>query len=262
MLGIIGAMENEVAGLKDMMRDVEIVTYAGMDYYHGFLEEKEVVVVQSGIGKVNAAICTQTLVDKFNISAIINIGVAVALRDETEIGDVVISTDAVEHDMNAMPLGYDRGIIPGMETSFFVADDGLIELAKKSVNKNSDVTVFQGRVVSGDLFVEEQKIKEKLIAEFDGYCAEMEGGAIAHCACVNKVPFVVIRFISDKFESGEEVEYSSYDAGVMEDSIRIIADMVKDYTPQQPVERRPQERKLKNKDITYRVNYKNSKLSK
>jgi adenosylhomocysteine nucleosidase len=231
MLGVIGAMENEVSGLKDMMSDVEIVTLAGMDFYHGKLEGKEVVIVQSGIGKVNAAICTQVLIDRFNVSAIINTGVAGSLRAEINIGDIVISTDAVEHDMNVMPLGYDRGVIPGMETSFFVADDNLINLARKCVEETVDVGVFEGRVVSGDLFVSELKVKEKLIAQFDGYCAEMEGGAIAHCACVNKVPFVVIRSISDKADNSAEVDYPTFEAMAIENSIKLIVDMVKNYVP-------------------------------
>ena len=231
MLGIIVALEDEVTRLKDMMSDVELVNLTGMEFFKGKIEEKEAVVVQSGIGKVNAAICTQVLIDNFDITAIINTGVAGALRQEINIGDIVISTDAVEHDMNAMQLGYDRGIIPGMETSFFIADDDLIELTKNSVEKAVDVDVYQGRVVSGDLFVSEQKVKDKLSAEFDGYCAEMEGGAIAHCACVNKVPFVVIRFVSDKADNSEEVDYNAFEKDTVSNSVKLIVEILKNYNP-------------------------------
>ncbi|MBE5957545.1 MAG: 5'-methylthioadenosine/adenosylhomocysteine nucleosidase [Lachnospiraceae bacterium] len=231
MLGIIGAMDNEVAKLKEMMSDVEIVDRSGMEFYHGKLEGKEVVVVQSGIGKVNATICTQALIDNFEVTAIINTGVAGALRPEIEIGDIIISTDAIEHDMNVMPLGYERGIIPGMETSIFVADDDLIELTKKCVKETVDVNVFEGRVVSGDLFVSEQKIKDKLSEEFNGYCAEMEGAAIAHCACVNKVPFVVIRAISERVDSSADVDYPTFENMAIENSVKILVDIVKNYEP-------------------------------
>ena len=131
MLGIIGAMENEVAILKDMMTDVKIIDKASMEFYCGKLGGKEVVIVQSGIGKVNAAVCAQILIDVFNVSGIVNTGVAGSLRNEINIGDIVISSDAVEHDMNVMSLGYDRGVIPGMATSIFVADPRLVELTKK-----------------------------------------------------------------------------------------------------------------------------------
>ncbi len=257
MLAIIGAMENVVAGLKDAMSDIEITNIAGMDFYRGKLEGKEVVVVQSGIGKVNAAICTQILIDNYDVTAVINTGVATSLKSEIEIGDIVISTDAVEHDMNARTLGYDRGIIPGMETSFFVADDYLIQLAKECVKESVDANVYEGRVVSGDLFVSEQKIKDKLNAEFDGYCAEMEGGAIAHCACVNKVPFVVIRSVSDKSDSSEEVDYTSFEKMVVKNTIKLLLAIVGKYVPGgKSVDLASGERKLKNKDITYKVSYK------
>lgn len=229
MLGIIGAMDNEVAILKDKMTDVEIIRAASMEFYHGILEGKEVVVVQSGIGKVNAAICTQTLIDRFDITGIINTGVAGSLRKKINIGDIVISTDAVEHDMNVMPLGYDRGIIPGMETSFFVADDNLIKLTMECCKEAVDVDVFHGRIVSGDLFVSDAKIKDKLIRKFDGYCAEMEGGAIAHCACLNKVPFVIIRSISDKADNSAHMDYPEFEKMAIKNSVNLITSIVRNY---------------------------------
>lgn len=229
MLGIIGAMANEVELLKDKMTDVQIESKATMEFYSGKLEGKDVVIVQSGIGKVNAAICAQILIDDFNVTGIINTGVAGSLRNEINIGDIVISTDAVEHDMNVMPLGYDRGIIPGMETSFFVADYDLVELTKKCCKDTVNVNVFEGRIVSGDIFVSDKNIKEKLINKFDGYCTEMEGGAIAHCACINKVPFVVIRAISDKADNSAQMDYPEFEQMAIENSVKLLVSIVANY---------------------------------
>lgn len=229
MLGIIGAMENEVAMLKEKMTDVEVIKVASMDFYRGKLKEKDVVVVQSGIGKVNAAICTQILIDRFCVTGIINTGVAGSLRNEINIGDIVISTDAVEHDMNVKSLGYERGMIPGMENSVFVADPYLIELTKKCCKESVSVSVFQGRIVSGDLFVSDKNVKDKLIKQFDGYCAEMEGGAIAHCAEINNVPFVVIRSISDKADNSAQMDYPKFEQMAIENSVKLLESIVANY---------------------------------
>lgn len=229
MLGIIGAMDNEVAMLKEKMTEVEVTSVATMDFYKGKLNGKETVIVQSGIGKVNAAICAQLLIDRFDITGIINTGVAGSLRNEINIGDIVISTDAVEHDMNVMPLGYERGVIPGMETSIFVADPKLVELTKQCCRESVTVGVFEGRIVSGDMFVSDQNTKEKLIQKFNGYCTEMEGGAIAHCACINKIPFVVIRSISDKADNSAHMDYPEFEQMAIENSVKLIESIVTNY---------------------------------
>ncbi|MBR3645614.1 MAG: 5'-methylthioadenosine/adenosylhomocysteine nucleosidase [Lachnospiraceae bacterium] len=229
MLGIIGAMANEVEQLKDKMTDVEISTKATMEFYYGKMSGKDVVIVQSGIGKVNAAVCAQILIDDFDVTGIVNTGVAGSLRPEINIGDIVISTDAVEHDMNVMQLGYERGVIPGAETSVFVADDDLIELTKKCCEDSVDVDVFEGRVVSGDIFVSDKKIKAKLIDKFDAFCTEMEGGAIAHCACLNKVPFVVIRSISDKADDSAHMDYPEFEAMAIKNSVSLIESIIANY---------------------------------
>ena len=116
-VGIIGAMEQEVARLKEVMENVSITTRAGMDFYEGILEGKKVVVVQSGIGKVNAGMCTQILVDLFQVEAVINTGIAGSLNNDINIGDIVVSTDAIQHDMDATGFGYEPGVIPRMPVS-------------------------------------------------------------------------------------------------------------------------------------------------
>ena len=193
MIGIIGAMEEEVSQLIEAMENKEKVTCAGMDFYSGTLKGKDAVVVQSGIGKVNMALCTQILADKFDVEAVINTGVAGGLYKDIEIGDIVISKDAVQHDVDATVFGYKVGEIPRMDTSYFEADKDLIELAKKTCEEvNPDINCYVGRVVSGDQFISDNDKKHYLINEFDGYCAEMEGAAMAQAAHLNQIPFIVL----------------------------------------------------------------------
>ena len=226
MLGIIGAMDEEVAKLKEHMTDVAVTTKASMDFYHGKLNGKEVVIVRSGIGKVNAAICTQILVDDYKVSAVINTGIAGSLRNEINIGDIVLSTDALEHDMEATAFGYPVGQIPRMDTLSFVADEKLRGIAKTACEKViPEVSVFEGRVVSGDQFISDKSKKKWLIQTFAGFCTEMEGAAIAQAAWLNKIPFVIIRAISDKADDSASVDYPTFEAKAIENSVKLMLEM-------------------------------------
>ena len=230
MLGIIGAMDEEVAKLKEHMTDVTVTTKASMDFYKGTLNNKEVVIVRSGIGKVNASICTQILIDDFHIDAVINTGIAGSLRNEINIGDIVLSTDTVEHDMEATAFGYPVGQIPRMDTFSFEADKHLIALAKNCCEKvNPEVTVFTGRVVSGDQFISNKEKKNWLLETFNGYCTEMEGASIAHCAYLNNIPFLIIRAISDKADDSAQMDYPTFEALAIERSVKLMLEMVVNY---------------------------------
>ena len=163
-IGIIGAMEVEVASLKERMKDVQVVHKASMEFYAGMLENKNVVVVRSGIGKVNAAVCTQILIDDFKAEAVINTGIAGSLNADINIGDIVVSTDLVHHDMNAVAFGYPVGQIPQMEEFSFHSDDALRAIAVKACKEaNPDIAVFEGRIASGDQFVADQDTKYFII---------------------------------------------------------------------------------------------------
>ena len=165
MLGIIGAMEIEVATLIDAMKISKKETKAGMTFCCGKIEGKDVVVVKSGVGKVNAAMCTQILIDDFDVDAVVNTGVAGSLNNDIDICDVVVSTKAQQHDMDVTALGYDRGIIPDMEKSVFEADSKLIDLAKKSAkDAGLEINVFEGKVLSGDQFIgTEENLQETVL---------------------------------------------------------------------------------------------------
>lgn len=211
MIGIIGAMDEEVISLKRKMHVTEQKEIAGMEFFIGTVGEKEVVVVRCGIGKVNAAVCTQILVDLFNVDYVINTGVAGALYPELNIGDIVVSSDTVEHDMDASAVGNPRGEIPRMKKTYFEADTKLIEAAKKAAESlRGERKVYVGRVASGDQFVCSMKVKEDIYTTFTAYCAEMEGAAIAHTCFLNQVPFVIIRAISDKADQSADVNFEEF----------------------------------------------------
>ena len=194
MIGIIGAMDEEVEQLVEVMEITREETKACMTFKAGKLAGKDVVIVRSGIGKVNAAACTQILVDDFKADYIINTGIAGSLKAEIDIADVVISSDVLHHDMDATGFGYPLGQIPRMDTLSFAADERLIKLAGQACkNAVPEIGVHVGRVVSGDQFISDKAVKERISSNFDGFCTEMEGAAIAQVSYLNKVPFVILR---------------------------------------------------------------------
>ena len=228
-IGIIGAMEIEVTTLKERMQVEEIVTIASMDFFKGTYHGKNVVIVRSGIGKVNAAICTQILADRFHATAIINTGIAGSLQSSIDIGDIVISSDALQHDMDATGFGYLVGVIPQMETSDFTANAQLMEIARNACAKvNPDIHTHVGRVVSGDQFISDNDKKAFLKETFDGLCTEMEGAAIAQAAYLNHIPFVILRAISDKADGSAQMDYPEFEAAAARHSINLVDEMIKE----------------------------------
>ena len=213
-LGIIGAMDVEVATLKDNMCNKTEKTIAGSVFCEGILEETPVVVVQCGVGKVNAALCVQALCDHYGVTHIINTGVAGSLDIKLDIGDLVISKDAIYHDFDCHVLNpnYHVGQVPGIPVHSFPADESLIKLAYNIADTLHPGHVCIGTVASGDQFVCQKTQKEKIIADTSGICTEMEGAAIAHGAWRNHVPFVVIRAISDKADDSAEMDYPTFEA--------------------------------------------------
>ena len=227
MLGIIGAMDVEVKELREMMQDPQAQTVAGMTFYQGTIKGKEVVVVRSGIGKVNAGLCSQILVDRYHVDGIINTGIAGSLRNEINIGDIVLSTTAVQHDMDASGFGYAVGEIPQMGIKEFPADEKLRALAEECSKKaNPDIQVFCGRVASGDQFISSKEKKNWISANFDAFCTEMEGAAIAQAAYLNNIPYLVVRAISDKADDSANMDYSEFEAKAVENSVRLMAAML------------------------------------
>lgn len=226
-IGIIGAMELEVEQLKSELKLNRVVQKANMDFYEGVLNGADVVVVKSGIGKVNAGICVQILVDEFGITHVINTGVAGSLKASLDIGDIVVSSDALYHDMDATGFGYALGEVPQMGVKEFKADEKMVTLAMESCRKvNPDINVISGRVVSGDQFISSKEVKDRIIANFQGYCTEMEGAAVAHGAYLNHIPFVIIRAISDKADDSAHMDYPTFETQAAKHSAKLVEDLV------------------------------------
>jgi len=226
-IGIIGAMELEVEALKAKMDIRRTEEKASMEFLEGTLNKTEVVIVRSGIGKVNAALCTQILCDLFQVSHIINTGVAGSLKNEIDIGDIVVSTDALHHDVDVRIFGYPLGEVPQVGCLAFPADEHLSQLAETCCKEvNSDISVYQGRIVSGDQFVSDRKVKDDIVDNFHGYCVEMEGASIAHAAYLNHVPFVIIRAISDKADDSAELDYPTFEKAAAAHSAALVEHML------------------------------------
>lgn len=222
-IGIIGAMEVEVETLISQMADIKKTEKARMTFHEGSLAGQDVVVVRSGIGKVNAAVCTQILVDDFHVTHVINSGAAGSLDAAIDIGDFVISTDVVHHDVDGTGFGYNPGEVPQMGITFFPADEGMISRAEDACKKAApDVNTFRGRICSGDQFISDDARKERIISTFHGLCCEMEGAAIAHTCYLNHIPFVIIRAISDKADGSSEVDYPTFEKKAAHDAAAIV----------------------------------------
>ncbi len=227
MIGIIGAMDEEVVKLKELMVSPNVEEISGMLFFKGQLCGKEAVVVRSGIGKVNAASCAQTLILKYGVDTLINTGIAGSLHNSIDIGDVVISTDAVQHDVDAREFGFAIGEIPRVDTVTFPTDEKLTKLAKE-VNEeaNPDIKTFTGRIATGDQFIASQEVKDSIIANFKPLCAEMEGAAIAQVAYINKVSCVIIRAISDKADNSASVDYPTFEREAIAHSINLMENLL------------------------------------
>ena len=227
-LGIIGAMDLEVDALKEKLTHVTVTQHASMSFYEGKLAGTDVVIVRCGIGKVNAALCVQALCDLFHITHVINTGVAGSLNAKLDIGDILVSADAIHHDMDVTIFGYAPGQVPGTEHREFKADPELARLALQLCREvNPDIRAMEGRVVSGDQFISSAQVKQRLISEFAGDCAEMEGASIAHGAKCNNIPFVIIRAISDKADGSAEMDYPTFERQAALHSAKLVEAMAK-----------------------------------
>ena len=226
-IGIIGAMELEVEQLKSEMNIENTSTKAGIDFYEGTLNGTNLVIARSGVGKTNAALCAQIMIDMYNVTHIINTGVAGSLNIKLDIGDILVSDDALHHDMDATIFGYKPGEVPQLGMREFKADETLKKLAVEACTEvNKDIHVLTGRVVSGDQFISSKDVKERLISEYNGDCAEMEGASIAHVATLNNIPFVIIRAISDKADDSAEMDYPTFETAAAKHSARLVERMM------------------------------------
>jgi len=226
-IAIIGAMDLETEQLKALMTIGEKKAVAGITFFDGKLKEQDVIVATCGVGKVNAAVCTQIMISEFGAETVINTGVSGAIHHSLNVGDIVISTDCVQHDVDCTAFGYSHGMIPRMETSIFPAAPSLVDLAYGvSQAQIKDHQVFKGRIVSGDQFVASPERKDFIEKVFGAYTTEMEGASIAHVCHLNQVPFVIIRAMSDKADGSAHVNFDEFAVMAAENSNRIVLSML------------------------------------
>jgi adenosylhomocysteine nucleosidase len=225
-VGIIGAMETEIELLKNSMDAEREEVVSGMRFYIGTLCGQPTVLVRCGVGKVNAALCAEALILRFGVDCVVNTGVAGSLDAEINIGDIVVSVDAVQHDMDLTRLGYAPGVIPGIDESVFRADETLRRSAREAAAVAvPEQRVFEGRVASGDQFIADSASKRAIIDGFGAMCCEMEGAAIAQVCYRNKVPFVIIRAVSDKADESVHMSYQEFEAAASSHSAAIVRQM-------------------------------------
>ena len=229
-IGIIGAMEVEVNFLRNLMGDGRKETEAGgIVFNEGKINGVDAVVVRSGVGKVNAALCAQRLALQFGCTNVINTGIAGAMAHGLGVMDFVVSTDAVYHDMNATGFGYKLGQVPQMQVFSFEADKAMIEAAKKAFAESElskGHKMIEGRIATGDQFISDKEHKAFIAKEFSPACVEMEGAAIAHACYLNTVPFVILRCMSDMADDSGSKVYDFNESTAAEMSARVVEKMI------------------------------------
>ncbi len=228
MIGIIGAMASEVDGLKEKMQGKKIDTVSGVLFATGVIGETDVVVAQAGVGKVNAAVTAQTMILKYNTEAVINIGVAGGIDPTLKIGDIVVADKVVEHDMDTTAIGDAPGFITGIDCVYMDCDKKISELIFEA-SENIGLRTMRGTVASGDIFVAEDSVRNKIRDLFNGVAAEMEGAAIGHVCVMNKVPFAVLRAMSDCANDDSKVDFPTFAQKAAKNSIEIITAFLKEY---------------------------------
>ncbi|MGL5796989.1 MAG: 5'-methylthioadenosine/adenosylhomocysteine nucleosidase [Cetobacterium sp.] len=227
-IAIIGAMDSEIKILLSVMKDVKKEEKASVIFYEGKLENKDVVVFKSGIGKVNAAMSTTIAMEEFDVNKIIFTGVAGAINSNLNITDVVISDYLVQHDYDTTVFGSKKGAVPGSVDSKFSADKELIKIAKTSAEKVlGKKKVHVGTIATGDQFIADKKTVQALEADFGAMAVEMEGAAVAHVANLYKAPVVVIRSMSDKADGSAHMNYNDFVNIAADNSAKIVIDMLK-----------------------------------
>ena len=223
-IGIIGAMQMEIDNLKASMEQTKTETVSGVEFVQGTVAGVEVVAAVCGIGKVFAAICTEAMILTYDVDMIVNIGVAGTLCKELGVMDVAVADKVVQHDMNTSALGDPVGLLSGINQIFLPCDPAMMELLESCLaDKKMNYKV--GTIATGDMFMHEAKQKEKLHERFDAIAAEMEGGSIGHVCFVNKVPFAILRTISDG--EGGAMDYATFAEKAAELGIEVIVEFIK-----------------------------------
>lgn len=221
MLGIIGAMDIEINSIKSKIEAPAKSTLAGVEFTCGYINGVMVAVAVCSPGKVNAALCTQAMIDNFDVDEIINVGVGCSLADNVVIKNIVIADSVVQYDIDITALGEPRGFINGLNMIRVETDKNISDsLARIAIN--SGEKIHRGIIASGDTFIADDKLKATIKENFGAICGEMEGGAIGHVCKANNVPFSVLRSISDGGDENAQIDYPQFKKIAAEKSTAII----------------------------------------
>lgn len=226
LIGIIGAMAIEVQALKELMDNPKIQTISTVDFYSGKINGVDTVVAVAGVGKVNAAVCTQAMILTYHPDYIINVGVAGGLAPELGIGDIAVATDVVEHDMDTTPLGDEPGYISGMGKVKIPCDEKMLDMMASAAEKIDGIKVLKGTIASGDQFISKNEQRKRITETFNAIAAEMEGASIGHVCYMNNVKFGVLRAISDGANSDSAMDFPTFTKMAAANSIAIICEML------------------------------------
>lgn len=221
MIGIIGAMDMEVENIKALLSDIQVKKISGVSFIRGTFSGKDVVVAKCGVGKVFAALCAEAMILEFSPDMIINVGVAGCLDKTLKIGDIVIADNVVQHDMDTSPLGDPKGLLSDINIISIPADKRVLAVLKESVLALG-LPYSVGTIASGDQFVADSHKKDFIISEFGAKSCEMEGGAIGHVCYVNKVPFGVLRAMSDGADDGAKMDFPEFAKMAAANSTEVI----------------------------------------
>lgn len=226
MYGIIAAMQEEMQEIKQIMHEIKEIKIRELIFYKGKINKQEVVLVQSGVGKVNSARVTQILTDKFETKTIINIGTAGSANDQLEIGDIVIGKTLVQHDFDITAFGHPKGFISNIGENV-ESDSQLIEKMKQTIKNISDkeFNIKIGIIATGDIFCTEPEMRKKIHTKFNADAIEMEGAAIAQVCKLNNTPFIVIRSISDKPNGTNAITFEKF----VEKASKRCAEIIKEF---------------------------------
>ena len=225
-IGIIGAMQLEMDNLLKSMKDATTVEYSGVTFYQGHIDgasDVEIVGAICGIGKVFAALCAQTMILKFNVDMVINIGVGGSVSKDLKVFDVVVADKVCQHDMNTTAIGDEPGLISGINKVYLEADSKMVSLIDKCLEQEN-VHYLTGTIATGDLFVATPSQRQHINEKFGALAADMESCAIGQVCYINKVPFTIIRSISD---ADGAVDYLTFAGKAAEVAIKVVVDFVK-----------------------------------
>lgn len=227
MIGIIGAMDVEVDAIKTLLQERTNETVSSVEFACGKINEKECVVAKCDPGKVNAAICCQSMILKYNPEIIINVGVAGSLCAKLDIGEIAVAESSVQYDMDTSALGDEVGFVSGIGKIYFECDKNIIEKLTNAA-KRANLKYCMGKIATGDRFVGDSATKRQITDTFSCIACEMEGAAIGHVCAANKIPYGILRAISDKADGSAQMDYPSFTQLAAKNSSKIISEFFKD----------------------------------